>query len=195
MNIRSNDAVEREPHGEVWKEAYEIVGDGTKIAEDFYARISAAQDEQWKFVKAHGGQGFRPGHGGDIRSVLFKKRPPNWRSIGKDQGMEECVPHKGSNAGKQLAKSMSAVVRAPVERDLLYAFGWNGSPIYGGKIYFGAVSKITLPRIRYLVRLPRQIDDGFVVPPELSLITMGEYVQAFEDHNAAVRSRKAGASS
>lgn len=176
---------------EVWKEAYEVVGSGVQVAKDFFDRVSAAQDRQWEFAKSYGASGLRPDRSGGIRSLLFKKMPENFRKIGTEQGLIECVPHKGSKAGKEIYADFNAVERAPTERELLDYFGWNGrSPMWNGRIYFGSVTKLVLPSVRYLIRLPRQIGDGFVASPELKLIPMAEYLQAFEDHNAVVRKSK-----
>jgi len=173
---------------DVFKTPYEIVGEGIPIAEAFYAERDAAASEVWKLVEALGADGYRPGWGGTIRSLLFKELPANYRQIGRDKDRVECVPHKGTKAGKNLAKVISGAVRIPDEQKLADAFGWEGrSPCDGTRIYWATVTRMELPSVRYLMRLPRTTDDGFVPPATLIEIKQSEYAKAFEDHNEAAR--------
>lgn len=180
---------------DVFKVPYEIVGAGIPIAEKFYAEIDAAMKDRWEFITSLGADGYRPGWQGTIRSLLFKEVPDGWRKIGTDQGRAECIPHKGSKAGKEIARRIADAPRVTPENDLAYLFGWEGrSPFDGRLLYHAAVTKMEFPRVRYLMRIPREANDGFVPPDTLVEIKQSEYAKAFEDHNEAVRLMKQGKS-
>lgn len=174
--------------GEVFKEAYEIIGEGLPIAEAFFAEREAAEKAQWEIVEAFGAKGYRPGHGGNMRSLFFETLPENFRRIGREGGLIECVPHKGRTGGKDAAAKLASGPIVTPSHKLADKFGWQGrSPFDGRLIYYATATKIELPSVRYLLRLPRLIDDGFVPPEALRLMPMSEFMRAFEDHNTAAK--------
>lgn len=179
---------------EVWKEAYEVVGAGIPLAEAFYAEHKEQSRLLWAAVEAFGASGYRPSHDGGIRNLLFKEVPSNFRVVGKNEKYFECVPHKGRAGGKELAERIAELPRVTPEHRLSDLFGWGGrSPLDGYNIYYAAASKLELPSVRYLLRLPRQLDDGWAAPDTLKLIPMSEYIRAFEVHNAEVAKLKVAA--
>lgn len=175
---------------EVFKEAYEIVGGGLLVAEEFFFECEAAEAAQWELVEAFGAKGYRPAHGGTMRSLFFEAVPEGFRRIGREGDLVECVPHKGKSGGKEIAARLASAPRITPSGKLADKFGWQGRmPIDGSRIFFATSSKVELPMVRYFVRLPRQIDDGFIAPDTLRLISTAEYLRAFEDHNAALKSQ------
>lgn len=189
---------------EVFKEHYEITGkDALAKARAFIARRQAAHDAHWKLVKELKAEGYRPGHSGDIRSIMFHKDkiPHLFRRIGWDQGHAECVPLLKSKAGKELAARIKAVPKIESWRVFVDEFGWNGrSPMgesSGGRlgmcIYYGTGVRVSKPKERYFLQLPRTLKDGWKMPKGLKLVRESTMLMALEDHNAAVNKVKARA--
>lgn len=178
---------------EVFKEAYEVTGETLLIkCRDHFNAKDRVTDAQWRFVKTLGGRGFRPSHNGGISSVLFaKKLPEGWRQIGTDNGMIEARPHKGTKTGREAMDKIQACARVPDDAPLLKVLGWTGnSPMYGGRIYYASITKLTMPKERFLVRVPRQLYDGFKPHALLLQIPMLDYLKAFDDHNKEAEKRR-----
>ena len=176
----------------VTKIPYEIVGEGIPIAEKFYAEFDAKTQARWDAVTALGAVGYRPGWRNSTRSLFFKELPNGYRKIGSDKGMVECVPHRGSKLGKEFSRQFAAIPRVPDEGELPDLFGWEGRSPFDGRLIYRAVAvRLELPTTRYLIRLPRADDDGYVPPPTLREMLQSEFVKAFEEHNAAARAEAA----
>lgn len=188
----------------VFKEHYEITGtDALAKARAFETEREKAFEAHWALVKDLGGVGFRPDHGGQIKSVMFKnvngKTPSGWRKIGTENGNLECAPARNTAAGRALTKKMALVMRNPSWRTFADGFGWEGrSPMaqssgrrLGMLIYFGGGLSIDMPRKRFFLIFPRTLDDGWVAPQGLTQIRESEMLRAIEDHNAALKATKA----
>lgn len=179
---------------EVWKEAYEVVGAGIAVAEDFFAEQERQAKALWTIVEELGADGYRPSYTGGIRSLYFKELPEGYRKVGRDNGLVECMPHKGRALGKEVAQRLKDAPSVPRSEVLADKFGWGGrSPMDGYMIYGPTATKLSLPAVRYLLRFPRQLNDGYAPPDTLKLIPMSEYIRAFEDHNAEVAKLKVAA--
>lgn len=177
----------------IWKEAFEVVGDGVPVVTAFYEKRRAESAALWEAVKGFGASGYRPSYNGGIRSLYFPELPKHYRQIGVgDERLLECVPRKNSTAGRALADAIAAVPVVTPESDILYEFGWSGDrPTDGYRVFHATMARVQLPALRYLACFPRQLDDGFAPPATLRAIPMSEYLRAFEDHNAAVAAKKA----
>lgn len=182
----------------VFKEYYEVTGaDELAKARVFAAAQSAAWDAQWALVKELGGEGFRPGHAGGLKSVLFAKgktRPEGWRKTGTDRGRDECVPALNTKAGKGLRTRMAAVARVEDWGQFANTFGWKGrSPMDGAKgmIYFCSGVRVVKPRERLFLTYPRVLKDGWTAPAGLTEVRESDMLRAIEDHNAAIKTKEA----
>lgn len=180
----------------VFKEVYEVIGAAAKKAARAHASgREAALAAQWKLVQSLGAEGFRPGHGGCIKSLLFAQGamvPPGLRKIGTDKGRNEFRPSGNTKAGKELNKLLWAAPRVEGWGAFADTFGWKGrSPISteGGRgvIYFCAGVHVKKPRERFFLTYPRELKDGWKPPTGLKLVRESDMMRAIEDHNAAIK--------
>jgi hypothetical protein len=180
----------------VFKEYFEVTGKADlERAHAFAAARTAAWDAQWALVQSLGGDGFRPGHGGGIKSLLFKKgaaRPEGWRKTGTDQGRDECVPARNTKAGKEIVKQLAALPKVESWARFADTFGWNGRSPMGsdggrGVIYFCTGIHVRKPKDRFFVWYPRELKDGWKAPEGLTEVRESDMLRAVEDHNQAIK--------
>jgi hypothetical protein len=190
----------------VFKEYYEVTGKSKKAAQAFAAERAAALEAQWAIVKSFGADGFRPGHGGGIKSLMFepdtgKKIPEGLRRIGRaEQGRIEFEPVRNTKAGKAVVAKLA---EAPVVKDwgkFADTFGWKGrmpmGPSAGSRtgmaIYSCQGIRVVLPRERIIVIYPRQLKDGWKPEayPDLKPIRESDMLRAIEKHNDLLKEKK-----
>lgn len=180
----------------VFKEFYEVVG------EEAFARAQAhkaaqkrAFDEQWKIVHALGAEGFRPGNGGGVKSLLFTKAnplPDGFRKIGTDRGRIEAQPARNTKAGKRTATELAKAPKVEDWGAFANTFGWKGrSPMstgIGGRgiIHFCAGVAIGFPKERFFLQFPRELKDGWKPLDGIVLVRESDMLRAIENHNAIV---------
>lgn len=176
----------------VYVTTYEIIGQ-YELADDYYARINAAREAQWGFVREIGAIGFRPSHDGGVTTLFFRTLPTGWRKVGGDRENIEARPRKGSKIGNELAARISALPRAPQSHELAAAYGYDPKQwaVDGGRIYFPSDVTTGFERRRFFLRLPRFAEDGFE-PDEARLraIPESELMAAIEAHNAEAKRRR-----
>lgn len=178
----------------VFKEVYEVTGsDELKRARAFAAKRDAAHKTQWEVVRSFGAEGYRPGYGGRIKSLLFAKTaevPAGLRKVGTDQGRIEYQPSLNTKAGKAIQATLSA---APIVEDwgrFANEFDWKGrSPMDGqrGLIYHASGVQVLRPRQRFFLTYPRELKDGWKAPKGLTLVRESDMLRAIEDHNNSVK--------
>lgn len=182
----------------VFRTAYEIVGDGVKVLEEFRAQTKAARDAHWETVRKYGADGYRPSHSGGIRSLLFagKEAPEGWRQIGREQDRVECVPHKGRAIGKAALSELAEAPKSPQVEKLASLLGYQpaSAPMDGYKIYWPTLYDFGPTGGPAFLHIPRQAGDGFEPNPDL----LREHPEstlmlAMESHNAKVRAMQAEA--
>ena len=172
-----------------YKEYYKLSGSSFQIAELFNAEREAALKRWHKFVEELGAVSARPDHTGCMRSLLFagKDVPVNWRQIGQHDGGIECVPHRGSKAGKKITVELKKLPRV---RGYLSAVGRISKDISkanqvksGNRIMWATAQRLSFPEVIYLVSVPRALDDGLKIPKDWIELSEREYTLAFHDHN------------
>lgn len=184
----------------VFKEHYEVVGAAEKkLALAHAAARTAAYDAQWALVKSLGAEGFRPGHGGEIKSLLYpkdaKNLPAGLRKVGYDQGRVEYQPSLGSKIGKSLRAKLSEAPRVSSWQAFADQFGWKGRSLIGEGsgsrtgfvIYHCGGVHVRKPKERFFLIYPRELKDGWKPPKGLKLVRESDMLRAIEDHNARVK--------
>ena len=172
-----------------YREYYKLSGSSFRIAEDFHADRELALKFWHSFVKKLGAVSARPDGLGSMSSLLFagKDVPENWRQIRSlDEGIE-CVPHRGSKAGKELSSRLKAMpkvngYKAAIElisKDIARANQVKS----GNRIMWTTAQRLSFPEIIYLVSVPRALDDGLKIPKDWVELSEREYTLAFHDHN------------
>lgn len=194
----------------VYKEVYEVVGAKTlAAARAFKAARIAAFDAQWKIARALGADGFRPGHGGGIKTLLFKADtgiplPPGFKRIGSDRWRVECATVRNTKAGKEAGAKLAAAPKRENWSAFANTFDWKGrspmSTASNGRviIHFASGVEVGFPRERFFVTFPRELKDGWKPPKGIKLVRESDMLRAIEDHTAEVGrrdKRKKGASS
>lgn len=185
----------------VFKEVYEAVGaTALKAARAHKAAQAAAFDAQWDVAKSFGAEGFRPGHGGKIKTLLFKADtglplPPGFKRVGSDRGRIECAPVRNTREGKAAGAKLYGV---PAREDwgaFANTFDWKGrSPISmsNDRCFISHASgvAVSFPKERFFLTYPRELKDGWKAPKGLKLVRESDMLRAVEDHNAEVQRRE-----
>lgn len=197
----------------VFKEYYEITSAAAKkLARDHAAKQQKARDAHWNLIREYKADGYRPTHDGRVKTLLFAPQPdakiprnvpPGMRYVGKDvvEGKVrlEYAPSKNTTAGRALAKRFAEVDRIESWSAFADAFGKFGdrSPIGegGGRtgfvIYHCHGVHVRKPRERFFLVYPRELKDKWTPPKGVTLVRESDMLRAIEDHNAAVKKRKA----
>jgi len=195
----------------IFKEHYEITGAAAlKQARAHAAKQQSARDAHWKLIREFKADGYRPTHGGAVKTLMFAPQlniklpqnvPPGMRYVGKDvvEGKVrlEYAPSKNTKAGRELAKRFAEVDRIESWSAFADAFGkFDGrSPIGEGGSRTGFVIyhchgvHVRKPRERFFLIYPRELKDKWKAPPGLKLIRESDMLRAIEDHNAAVKKK------
>lgn len=172
-----------------YREYYKLSGSSFQIAETFNDEREAALKCWHSFVKELGAVSARPDGSGSMRSLLFagKDVPVNLRQTGSHDGGVECVPHRGSKAGKELADRLKAM---PKVRDYKAAIELISKDISRAsqvksvnRIMWTTAQRLSFPEITYLVTVPRALNDGLKIPKDWVELSEREYTLAFYDHN------------
>lgn len=172
-----------------YTEYYKLSGSSFRIAEDFHADRELTLKCWHSFVEKLGAISARPDSSGSMRSLLFagKDVPVNWRQTGRHDGGIECVPHRGSKTGKELANKLKTM---PKVRDYKAAIELISKDIArasqvksGNRIMWTTAQRLSFPEITYLVTVPRALDDGLKIPKDWIELSEREYTLAFHDHN------------
>lgn len=186
----------------VFKEVYEVVGaKALKAARAHKAAQAAAFAAQWEVAKSFGAEGFRPGYGGKIKTLLFKADtglplPPGFKRVGSDRGRIECAPVRNTREGKAAGAKLYGV---PAREDcgaFANTFDWKGrSPMStaanGGRlIHYASGVAVSFPKERFFLTYPRELKDGWAPPKGLKLVRESDMLRALEDHNAEVQRRE-----
>ena len=185
----------------VYREYYEVVGaDLLKKARCWALKRKLALDCQWEIVKRLGGEGFRPGHGGGISTVMFsgnlRTLPTGWRQIGNDKGRRECKPVLNIKAGKEAKALLSQAPRVLDWGQFADThLNWKGrSPMKesGGHmmICFASGVHVRHPKERFFIQVPRDTKDRWTPPKGLNEVRESDMLRAVEDHNAYVDRKK-----
>lgn len=141
----------------VFKEFYEIVGAAERgWALAFALGIETAHHMQFKVARSLGAEGYRPGPGGMLKSLLFPLKkltpldipktikepwalykaavpPAGFRKVAFEDGRVECEPVRNTKIGKEMAAKLATPPKIPNWRTFADEFGWNGrSPMGAG---------------------------------------------------------------
>lgn len=181
---------------DVFRVTYEVPADRPEVA-GFNEAVAKALWTTQEFVDSVEGIGFYTASlRGYCTGVVFPDlvgRADCWRAYERvyaegHSGAVLCVPKK-TKAAKSIRLAFEALPNVPQSADLARALGWvNGAPSDGTKIYWATVKQLALPHPRVLLRLPRQIGDGWTPPDFFVERTEGDYMRAIEAHNAMLPS-------
>lgn len=175
---------------DVFVVTYEVPADRPEVVE-FNDAVRAADAQTLQYVESVGGVGFyTTSLFGTLHGVIFPDligRAEHWKVLDRVDGGVLCVPKRTKVAAETRAE-FDAAPAIPQPVTLARALGWSGArPTDGRKTYWATVSQLALPSPRVMLRLPRQIGDGWEVPPFFIERSEGDYMRAIEAHNALVR--------
>lgn len=175
----------------VYRAIYEISGEALPALAEFQARVKAYRTDAQVIAERFGGHGFRPAHVTGIQSILVKSReaPEGFKVVSKQpDNVVECKPLKNTKLGKEAALLFASVGARPQDHELAAAYGWGHEFIVGeGKWHWPTVADLSFPTPRAFINIPRKVDDGWSPPAGLTEVTQGQFHEAIEAHNAAVR--------
>jgi hypothetical protein len=173
-------------------EYYDLTGSAIDAAEIFHAERKRAISVWWMFADKIGADSMSHNNNGTVSSILVKLNkevPDGWRKICIRNGLQECVPHKGRKAGKAIVIEMADLPRVlpyvhVLPKDIRTVLLNKPS-----SVVFPTCQRLSADRIRYVVSVPRGLNDELKIPDTWSIISEREHAAAFSEHNAAANAR------
>jgi len=173
-----------------FREYYKLSSSSFETAEAFHAEREEALKSWHIFVDKIGALSARPDRSGYMKSVLFagENVPDNWRQIGRHEQGVECVPHRGSKAGKEIAEKMKSLPRVLDYKTVIERISVDvakSSQVRNGNLMMWTTAqRLSLPEVVYVVSVPRALNDGLQIPDDWIEINEREYTLAFHKHNS-----------
>ena len=181
---------------QVFVTTYKVTPTYQSIADAHYAEIDRVRDVHIAVMKEFNAVAYRQNHARGLNSLFFpadQVPPPGFRqTIDKQMHagimVQEAVPAKSTKIGKELHKRFQEIERMPSDFELAKAFGWMHQHQYDEhRRYFPTAQRLMLPHVRYFIRLPRTVDDGWGGHFGLVAIPEDAYMMELEAHNKLAR--------
>lgn len=187
---------------QVFVTTYKVVPPFQKIAEEHFAGVARVQASHAAVMKEFGAVAYRQDYARRLHSLYFpadQLPPPGFRQTNdkRDQNgtiIQEAVPTRSTKIGKELYRRFGDTERVPADFLLAEKFGWKHEAQYDGhRRFFPTVQELILPKVRYFIRLPRTLDDGWTGHLGLMAIPEDAYMWELENHNRLARASKEAA--
>jgi hypothetical protein len=171
-------------------EYYELTGKAVDDAEIFHDTREQAIHSWMAFADTIGAESMSHHANGTVRSILVKLNkdiPDGWRKSSVRDGLQECVPHKGRKAGKAIIIEMADLPKVlPYEKVMPLELR-SVELFKPAAVVYPTCQRLCADRLRYVVSLPRNLNDALEIPDTWANISEREYTTSFSEHNAAAK--------